>query len=84
MQLLIDIRCESFAFLCRVENAGQSSSGPKEHKPQDSESEAIESNELIKHGRDNGKTGFEIRNKVFTYSDYFTFCQEIYENLIIL
>lgn len=84
MQLLIDIRCESFTFLCRVENAGQSSSGPKEHTPQDSESETIESNELIKHGRDNGKTGFEKRNKVFTYSDYFTFCQEIYESLIIL
>nr|XP_034338506.1 glutamic acid-rich protein-like [Crassostrea gigas] len=48
----------------RVENPGQSSSGPKESKPIDSESEAMESNELVKDGRDNEKTNTDIRNKL--------------------
>ncbi|XP_065935061.1 gelsolin-related protein of 125 kDa-like [Magallana gigas] len=48
----------------RVENPGQSSSGPKEPKPKDSESEAIKSNELVKDGRDNEKTNTDIRNKL--------------------
>lgn len=68
----------------RDENTGQSSSKPKELKQKDSESEAIKSNELVKDGSNNEQTNVNIRNKVFTYSDYFIFRQEIYENFVIL
>lgn len=75
---------KSFTIASRVEHAGQSSPGPKEPKPKDSKSGAIKSDELVKDGRDDEKTNTDIRNKVFICSDYFTFCQEIYENFIIL
>lgn len=68
----------------RDENTGQSSSKPKKLKQKDSESEAIKSNELVKDGSNNKQTNVNIRNKVFTYSDYFIFRQEIYENFVIL
>lgn len=71
MQLLTKTDLKSCKFLSRVENAGQSSSGTKEPKPKDSESEAIKSNVLVKGGRDNEKTNTDIRNKVFTYSNFF-------------
>lgn len=55
-------------FVLRDENAEQSSKtsspGSMEPKPKDPELEAVKTSQLIKHEVDDGKTGFNVRNKV--------------------
>lgn len=55
------------------ENAEQSSktssSGSMEPKPKDPELEAVKTSQLIKHEVDDGKTGFNVRNKLALEDD---------------